>query len=1041
MSDAYKTFGDDMAKVDKYVADQKKMLMDQGPQRPEDLAKVDKEVADKRIQINAQMYGSLAGAAKGFFSENSKGYQAMAKAEKAFRVIELAMAAKTALTKMALMGETLATYLFGVSAATAATEASVAPVVAAEAAKAQAAGATAVTEAAHMPGPMAFVGAAAMIALLAGIGVMLGGSSSTPNLSAQRQATQGTGSVFGDSSAKSESTTKALEMVAKNSEIALTYNAGMLASLKNIEASLVGVAKLVIRGGVQAQVGQAGGMGTVKSQIEVPNSVLKGALIVTNSIIGALFSVKKSVVDSGFLQAAQSLSEIMTSGLAVKGYTDIETKTKKAGRTKTKVDTNLSELSTDLQEQLTKVVTNIGDSISNAAKALGMDGDSFTNTLESFVVDIGRISIQGMDAKQIQETLTNVFSKLGDDMATAVLPGLTKFQNIGEGYFETLTRVATTVATVDGIFGQFGQTFNLTGIEAIDAKMKLVDLAGGLQELASKITSFYDHFSTEAEKQANQTKIVTDEFARLRLTMIDLKADDARIKFRELVESLKDTNLEAYNSMLNLEGIVNDLTPAFAKVATAAEITEQKISLQDKINQLTTTSSEYLAASRQKELEKMDESLRPLQERINALEDEKQALALQDKINQLTMSKQDYLILTRQKELAAMDASLRPLQMRIYAIEDEKTALETLKTSANKAMSVLEKSVTAEKTALKKSLDDKIANIDYAKEYENAAYEVAKANIESKASADETYYSNQQKALETQVTASKEYYDNIKSLFDNISSTIDKLTSSSATLQSQTYKTAKAQLDSSAALAKVGILPNTEAFKSVTEGLTSLSSSGFSSLLDFQREQLVNAGKLQSIKDVAGPQMSNAEAAVKYAEQSVASIKILSDDASQFYKDQLKELDDNHKGNIQRLDDQIKILNLQYQDDIEYLDSILSVAKSQLELAEGTYIETKGVKDAVNNFSGALISYISAKDAQTAEWVNQISSMALSTVPTLTDIAERTSAENQQLKDEIAGMREDAAAQSRAIAANTAAAAKVLKQWDGDGQPEVRNVA
>jgi hypothetical protein len=45
------------------------------------------------------------------------------------------------------------------------------------------------------------------------------------------------------------------------------------------------------------------------------------------------------------------------------------------------------------------------------------------------------------------------------------------------------------------------------------------------------------------------------------------------------------------------------------------------------------------------------------------------------------------------------------------------------------------------------------------------------------------------------------------------------------------------------------------------------------------------------------------------------------------------------------------------------------------------------------------------------------------------------------LKDEIAGMREDAAAQSRAIAANTAAAAKVLKQWDGDGQPEVRNVA
>ena len=30
-----------------------------------------------------------------------------------------------------------------------------------------------------------------------------------------------------------------------------------------------------------------------------------------------------------------------------------------------------------------------------------------------FVVDIGRISIQGMNSEQIQETLTNVFSKLG----------------------------------------------------------------------------------------------------------------------------------------------------------------------------------------------------------------------------------------------------------------------------------------------------------------------------------------------------------------------------------------------------------------------------------------------------------------------------------------------------------------------------------------------------------------------------------------------------------------------------------------------------
>jgi hypothetical protein len=265
MTEAYTKFGEEAAAVNKYVADKQRMLEASGMSKSDAKIAAEKDVADKRIQINASMFASMAGAAKGFFSENSKGYQTMAKAEKAFRVIELAMATKNAIAKMALMGDELVTYLFGVSSSVAATEASVAPVVAAEATKAAAGGATAVTNAAQMPGPLAFVGAAAMIALLAGIGVMLGGGGTSVNLSAQRQSSQGTGSVFGDNSAKSESITKALENISENSDISLKYNEGMLNSLKNIEASLVGVSKLVIRSGVQGQLGSAEGMGKTTS--------------------------------------------------------------------------------------------------------------------------------------------------------------------------------------------------------------------------------------------------------------------------------------------------------------------------------------------------------------------------------------------------------------------------------------------------------------------------------------------------------------------------------------------------------------------------------------------------------------------------------------------------------------------------------------------------------------------------------------------------------------------------------------------------------
>jgi len=66
--------------------------------------------------------------------------------------------------------------------------------------------------------------------------------------------------------------------------------------------------------------------------------------------------------------------------------------------------------------------------------------------------------------------------------------------------------------------------------------------------------------------------------------------------------------------------------------------------------------------------------------------------------------------------------------------------------------------------------------------------------------------------------------------------------------------------------------------------------------------------------------------------------------------------------------------------------------------------------------------------------------MAFSTMPTLTAIAERTSTENAELKAELTALREESSAANRAIATNTLTTAKVLSQWDGDGQPELRNV-
>ena len=133
-------------------------------------------------------------------------------------------------------------------------------------------------------------------------------------------------------------------------------------------------------------------------------------------------------------------------------------------------------------------------------------------------------------------------------------------------------------------------------------------------------------------------------------------------------------------------------------------------------------------------------------------------------------------------------------------------------------------------------------------------------------------------------------------------------------------------------------------------------------------------------------------------------------------------------------------MQTQYDLDVEFYDNLLQNAKDQLDIANGTYIATIGVRDAVDYFGTALGMYVAAKDADQARLVDQVNQMGLKTTGYEDALAKQES-DKQALVTEMAGLREDLAAQNKAIATNTLATAKVLQRWDGDGQPEVRNVA
>lgn len=1002
MSDAYKAYANDRIKLDKYIADQVKAQQKFGPP---DVAKIDKEVADKRVQISAGMYASMAGAAKGFFTEHSKGYAIMEKAEKAFRALELALAIKNFVQKMFFTkAEIAANETKSVSAI-----AGNALEIASNWALAQVKAVLAfVTQGSGDP-YTAFGRMAAMAAILAAVGLSISGASGGggKNVSQDRQAAQGAGTVFGDTTAKSESITKSLDLIKDNTKISSQYNAGMLAALQNIEAALTGAATAIIRQGVGpssintkngiAAFGISPSSALGKTQTSFVEKLANIDQILKENFLPMLggdaltkvFGLKTSVKDTGITSQSQTIADILAKGFSGLSYATIE---EKARFRKTKQHDVTEILPEDTNKQFSLVIGSLATSIKESGKALGLDSQAFTDRLNTFVVDIGTISLEGMSSDKIKETLTNVFSKLGDQMATAALADLDEFQKVGEGYFETLTRVASTVATVDGIFKTVGTTFGQVGLDGVKAKMHLIDLAGGLENLSGLVSGFFEKFYTDAEQKATLAANVSQKLISLGITGLDVTAKDGREAFRRVVEQYKDTNSEVFIELLKLSDSVDKLAPAFADTASAADIAASKLS--------------------------MDIDLLNLQGKSI------EAVRLQ-----------------RERELATLDDSLKPIQQLVWTLSD-------LKAAASTSLSGLEKSVSVEKTNLKTALDAKLKVIDEAKAAENKRYEDEKKAIQDRVDAANAAIDLENKAkdarvdsLKIQLDALKESKDNIKTLFDDISNSIDTLTGSVESLNVMSYEAAKNQLDTTLAIAKAtGKLPDPKTFKDILTSITSVNADSFSSAFDLNREKLVSAGKLTGLQSITGDTLSNQELAIKKMEDTIKAIEDSKQQSNINAKIDLDAAGARHEQVLKDLEDQQKVLKDQYEVDVFYLDGILAEAKKQLDIANGTYTATLGVKDAVVDFATQLAAYVAQQDAKNADMANQLTQMAIGTIPTLTAIAQRSSDDNAALTQQVKDLQESLAAANRAIAENTKETAKVLSRWDGDGQPETRVV-
>ena len=424
---------------------------------------------------------------------------------------------------------------------------------------------------------------------------------------------------------------------------------------------------------------------------------------VSNAIFGG--SKKTSVLASG-LQITPGTIE--SGQYSTQAYADIKVKKEGGlfGSDKTYFKTITDEVDQSVQDMVSLVFKNMGETMVDIAKGLGF-GDEKLNEVLKYVFKIDKIDLKGLDTEALNKKLQEAFSTTTDIAITELFKEyIGKYQKVGEGLLETAVRLVGEKAVIMDVLELTNQGFEGSDIpaKALEVTQALIDMAGGLDNLTDAAAKYYDKFFTDAEKQVRLQNQLTES-----LGAVGLELPKTRKGYRDLVEAQKlniESNQEAYVALLGLsEGADKYYTAIENGDKVLAEnqknilainsdieksIAQMDMSpLEKSIDDITRST----AATIQKliDLDATEDQLtlaRLYGERqINAtIEAERKNTEAQEKANQKLYDNKyvelleaqgnstEALNLKRKLELESLDDSVKEIQLRIWKLQDETAA-------------------------------------------------------------------------------------------------------------------------------------------------------------------------------------------------------------------------------------------------------------------------------------------------------------------------------------------------------------------------------
>jgi TP901 family phage tail tape measure protein len=727
--------------------------------------------------------------------------------------------------------------------------------------------------------------------------------------------------------------------------------------------------------------------------------------------------------------------------------------------------TDTSTLPTDVGNSLLTSFSMLKNTASNFAQTVGVSSNALDGFTKSFDIAFGS------DQQKNQEALTKFFKDLSDEMSTKLVPNISDFALQGETASTTLERLSKVFDSTNTLAKLLGKSveslFGSKGLDSAKVRQSLVDIAGGVDALTSKTSAYISAIYTDAEKLEPVKKALNEAFSSL-----GMRVPETKEAFKSVVDGLNLQDVAQQKMYVSL----TELAPAFAQVidaqdalAKAAEedaakqrdLYKDKLSIQMQIAELEKNENAIKLITneqRKLELETMEQSLIPWQERLNVLKDEKAALekatafakdklsleleianaskdqaaayaityqqrlmeieateeglrplkrrlyaiqdeaaaidkanAIRDKSLSMQLSIAEYqkddvartAILAKQRaiEMQSMDASLRPLQERINAIEDEKRALDDLRSKANTALDRLKTAVQKQQDIVKDSYEKQIdttkdsysKQIEAVKDSTDAQIKWVKASADAQERAVKDSADAQIDEYKKQKDVAQESLSAIKQVFDALSNAIESAKIESYALDKARRQSAQQLIRASRGMdvTKIGGLDN------ALKDISSPSTKFFKTFEEYAVDQAQTASDLAGLRDDAQSQMDLAQLTIDKLDATIENIQKTSEAQIQAIKDSadasvaaLEAARDMQVVALEEArDKEITALEAARDAELNALDQIIQTAQVQLDALNGINSSVLSVRDAVSGFQTsftALQSQMSAVAAAAA---------------------------------------------------------------------------